>query len=73
MDVPDAAPTGRWIGIDRGQNVPLAAATPDGPVIFWKAHVFGMSAVCMLHDARSCKRLGNIGPSRSLNVGNDAL
>jgi IS605 OrfB family transposase len=37
MDVPDAEPTGRWIGIDRGQNVPLAAATPDGPVIFWKA------------------------------------
>jgi putative transposase len=38
MDVPDAEPTGRWIGIDRGQNVPLAAATPDGPVIFWKAN-----------------------------------
>jgi hypothetical protein len=38
MDVPAAVPTGRWIGIDRGQNVPLAAATPDGPVIFWKAN-----------------------------------
>ena len=37
MDVPDAEPTGRWIGIDRGQNVPLSAATPDGPVVFWKA------------------------------------
>ena len=37
MDVPDAKPTGRWIGIDRGQNIPLATATPDGPVIFWKA------------------------------------
>ena len=37
MDVPDAEPTGRWIGIDRGQNVPMAAATPDGPIIFWKA------------------------------------
>jgi putative transposase len=37
MDVPDAEPTGRWLGIDRGQNVPLAAATPAGPVIFWKA------------------------------------
>lgn len=37
MEVPDAAPTGRWIGIDRGQNIPLAAATPQGPVIFWKA------------------------------------
>jgi putative transposase len=38
MEVPDAEPTGRWMGIDRGQNVPLAAATPDGPVIFWKAN-----------------------------------
>ena len=37
MDVPDAEPTGRWIGIDRGQNVSLAAAMPDGPVLFWKA------------------------------------
>ena len=37
MEVPDAEPTGRWMGIDRGQNVPLAAATPDGPVLFWKA------------------------------------
>src|SRR5215471_8027367 len=37
MEVPGAEPTGRWIGLDRGQNVPLAAATPDGPVIFWKA------------------------------------
>ena len=36
-DVPDAEPTGRWIGIDRGQNVPMSAATPDGPVLFWKA------------------------------------
>ena len=37
MEVPDAAPTGRWMGIDRGQNVPMTAATPDGPVIFYKA------------------------------------
>jgi len=37
MDVPDVEPTGRWIGLDRGQNVPVSAATPGGPVIFWKA------------------------------------
>lgn len=37
MEVPDAVNTGRWIGIDRGQNIPVVAATPDGPVIFWKA------------------------------------
>jgi putative transposase len=37
MEVPEAEGTGRWIGIDRGQNVPMAAATPAGPVIFYKA------------------------------------
>lgn len=37
MDVPEAEPTDRWIGIDRGQNIPMAVATPDGPVIFYKA------------------------------------
>ncbi len=25
------------MGIDRGQHIPLAAVTPAGPVIFWKA------------------------------------
>lgn len=37
MEVPDVEPTGCWMGMDRGQNMPVAAATPDGPVIFWKA------------------------------------
>jgi len=37
MDVPDAEPRDRWIGVDRGQNMPVVAATPDGPVVFWKA------------------------------------
>ncbi|NVZ11548.1 hypothetical protein HW932_20065 [Allochromatium humboldtianum] len=37
MEVPDATETGRWIGIDRGQNIPVVAATPAGPVVFWKA------------------------------------
>lgn len=37
MEVPDADDTGRWIGVDRGQNMPMVAATPDGPVLFWKA------------------------------------
>jgi putative transposase len=36
MEVPDAEVTGRWVGIDRGQNIPAAVATPDGPVIFYK-------------------------------------
>jgi hypothetical protein len=26
-----------WIGVDCGQNVAVVAATPDGPVVFWKA------------------------------------
>jgi putative transposase len=37
MEVPDADDTGRWVGIDRGQNIPAVAATPGGPVVFWKA------------------------------------
>ena len=37
MEVPDAEPRERWIGVDRGQNVAVVAATPDGPVVFWKA------------------------------------
>jgi IS605 OrfB family transposase len=37
MEVPDAEIRDRWIGVDRGQNVPVVAATPDGPVVFWKA------------------------------------
>lgn len=37
MDVPDTAAPVRWVGVDRGQNIPVAAATPDGPVVFWKA------------------------------------
>jgi transposase len=36
-EVPDAQSQGRWIGVDRGQNVPMVAATSDGPVVFWKA------------------------------------
>jgi IS605 OrfB family transposase len=37
MEVPDAEIRDRWIGVDRGQNIPMVAATPDGPVVFWKA------------------------------------
>jgi putative transposase len=63
MDVPDAEPTGRWLGIDRGQNVPLAAATPAGPVIFWKA-----KQVQQIHRiyARRRKRLQAAGKHRAM-------
>jgi IS605 OrfB family transposase len=37
MEVPDAEVRDRWIGVDRGQNIPMVAATPNGPVVFWKA------------------------------------
>ena len=50
MEVPDTVDTGRWIGVDRGQNVPMAAATPGGPVVFWQAarirHVRRIFAEC---------------------------
>ena len=34
-DVPVADNADRWVGCDRGQNIPLVAATPDGPIIFY--------------------------------------
>lgn len=36
-EVPDAVKAGQWVGVDRGQNIPVVAATPAGPVVFWKA------------------------------------
>ena len=36
-DVPVADNADRWVGCDRGQNIPLVAATPDGPIIFYQA------------------------------------
>lgn len=36
MEVPDAANEDRWLGVDRGQNVPAVAALPSGPVVLWR-------------------------------------
>jgi IS605 OrfB family transposase len=37
-DVPDAAEATRWIGVDRGQNIPAVVALPDnGRLFFFKA------------------------------------
>ena len=72
MEVPDAESTGRWIGIDRGQNVPLSAATPDGPIIFWKAKRIRHVRRVYAARRKNCRGLANIAPSRSSNVGNDA-
>ena len=36
-EVPCPKDTQRWVGVDRGQNVPAVAATPEGPVVFFKA------------------------------------
>jgi len=38
MEVPDAAEATKWIGVDRGQNIPAVAALPDnGRLFFFKA------------------------------------
>ena len=37
LEVPEAGKPDRWVGVDRGQNTPAVAATPDGPVVFFKA------------------------------------
>ena len=36
MEVPCPERTGRWVGVDRGQNVPAVAVPPDGPVVFFR-------------------------------------
>lgn len=67
MEVPDAEETARWMGIDRGQSVPAAVATPDGPVIFHKLkrirHVRRIYAKCRKNlqkagKLRAVKKLG---------------
>lgn len=38
MEVPDATVSGKWIGVDRGQNIPAVVALPDGGrLVFFKA------------------------------------
>lgn len=63
VDVPGAEVTGRWLGIDRRQNIPAAVATPDGPVVFYKLqrirHIRQM-------DAKRRKRLQQLGQFRAI-------
>ena len=63
MEAPDARDTGRWIGVDRGQNVPVVAATPDGPVVFRQGR-------CIRHIRRTSaerrKRLQAAGKLRAV-------
>lgn len=56
MEVPDAENTGRWIGVDRGQNVPVVATTSDGKS--------GISGVCMPNAAARSKGLAGSGQSK---------
>ncbi|EHQ52478.1 transposase [Ectothiorhodospira sp. PHS-1] len=58
MEVPDAKETDRWIGVDRGQNVPAVAATPDGPVIFWKAKQIRHVRRIYAHRRRKLQKAG---------------
>lgn len=36
-EVPVPERPNRWVGVDRGQNVPAVMSTPEGPVVFLKA------------------------------------
>ncbi|MBK1673721.1 hypothetical protein CKO35_10445 [Ectothiorhodospira shaposhnikovii] len=58
MEVPDAKETEHWIGVDRGQNVPAVAATPDGPVIFWKAKQIRHVRRIYAHRRRKLQKAG---------------
>ena len=58
MDVPDAEPTGRWIGIDRGQNVPLAAATPDWPRHLLESQSYPPYSPCVCRTPQKASSAG---------------
>jgi putative transposase len=64
MDVPDAVQTGKWIGVDRGQNIPAVAALPDnGRLVFFQAK-------CIQHmrreNAKRRKKLQRLGKHRTV-------
>ncbi len=63
LEVPDAKPAGRWIGVDRGQNIPAVVATPDGPVIF---HKLGRIRHIRRIYAERRKKLQKAGKHRAL-------
>ena len=80
-DVPVADNADRWVGCDRGQNIPLVAATPDGPIIFYQArkirHIRRVYAVRRtklqkLGKTRAVKKLEN-KESRIVNHINHCL
>ena len=64
MEVPDAAETDKWIGIDRGQKIPAVAALPDrGRVFFFKS---GRIAHLRREYSKRRKKLQRAGKHRAV-------
>jgi putative transposase len=58
-DVPEAADTGKWIGVDRGQNIPAVVALPDGGrLVFFKAKRINHQRRVFAKRRKKLQRLG---------------
>ena len=64
MEVPDAKEADKWIGVDRGQNIPAVAALPDkGRVFFFKS---GRIAHLRREFSKRRKKLQRAGKLRAV-------
>lgn len=63
-EVPDAVDTGKWIGVDRGQNIPAVAALPDnGRIVFYQAKQIQHMR---RENAKRRKKLQKLGKHRAV-------
>ena len=65
-DVPVTENAGRWVGCDRGQNIPLVAATPDGPIIFYQARKIRHTRRVYASRRAKLQKLGKIRAVKKL-------
>lgn len=64
MEVPDAVDTDKWIGVDRGQNIPAVAALPDnGRIVFFQAKQIQHMR---RENAKRRKKLQSLGKHRAV-------
>ncbi len=63
QEVPDAAPTQQWVGIDRGQNHLAVASTPTGTPQFW---TMGWVKQVRKHYASKRRRLAQAGKHKTI-------
>lgn len=58
LEVPETEKPDRWVGVDRGQNIPAVVSTPDGPVLFLKAGQIKHLRRTLSQDRKSLQKEG---------------